>query len=505
MVAGNDSDGISKVWITPKLSASTIVVPLDGHSISSAYSEQSSKSRELTVESSYISNTMSQHHIFVPLENGILNVTFMYNGSAAKDNPAITLVQPHKLYHLGNLCLHMCASLGVYRIGATLYTLCASSRGVCICELRTSAGQPSFNNLTNALNCHLLQHPRSDIDVHKISNTVVYPNRAFSRLLFALNNSVYQTVPLYGSGSDSIISIPDHLNCLVITRLQIVGSKLSIYCVNNSMVEYDMDHEWFLPQFNNHLYFPCSETVNFSVNLTNTEISYRMNDVPRRSTGLRIGRFKFGECITHESHPLFLYINSWSSSLHIVNSSMFTLLNFTYNPPMCMNIEYDRPVTMGKRYIIAYDLGCQITSVFDLHNIASPVIIQTDKPLQLAAVIFNLSTTVTVIIEPTITTTVPPSTVGTTSITELIPQSTSSMSTLVTTIATTSITTTSKNEIHSTLLSMTTVVTDNTAMTPLSEEDLVIAPPILIGTFIIVIVLLLFVIIGTIVILTSNR
>ena len=398
VVAGNDSDGMAKVWITSKLFASTITVPLDPNvSISSVYNEQSltSRNRELLVESSYISNTTSQHHIFVPLENAVLVATFAYNGSSNTGT-----AYPVSQLCVSSLCPSMsrCASLGVYRIGGALYTVCAGSSGICICGLTSddADGQISYSSS----NCRLLNQPlsRNDvINVHGISNIVIYrPHQFLGHLMFALNNYVYQTSPAHST--DSHIYIEPGF-CLAITRLQIVASKLLIFCTNNSYVlEYDIDVAEFLsPQFNNHLYFPCSENMDFSVNLTNTEIIYRTNNVPSQQSGLRIGRFKFGECITHRNHHFFLYINTQNNSLHIVNSSMLTPYNLTEGSPigMCANNEYDRPVFIGERYIIAYDLGCQITSVFDLQDITSAIITQKSRPLLLATVISNISAIIT--------------------------------------------------------------------------------------------------------------
>ena len=404
VVAGNDSDGISKVWITPKLSASTIVVPLESnYSISSAYSEQSTRSRELTVESSYISNTTSQHHIFVPLENGVLNVTFMYNGSAAHDNQTITLVQPHKLYHFGNPCPPMCASLGIYRVRTSLYTLCASSSGVCTCQLRQSDTQQQHP--TVLFDCYLLSHPNTNITVHRISDVLIfYLYRLRPQLIFALNKQIYQYDLLYHTDVQSILFL-GNLNCQVVLRLQIVESKLLIYCVNNTLTEYDFNTEEPF-QFNNRLYFPCSDTANFSVNLTNTEnadiIYYRTGDTPHRLSQLGVNRwlFKFGECIMYEDHHLFLYTNQ-SNSLHLINSSMFMQLSLSTN-----NL-YDRPLIVDERYVVTHDLGRQTTSVFDLQDISSPIITQQDTSFQLATVISNLSAIVEFEPTPRSTTTSP--------------------------------------------------------------------------------------------------
>ena len=411
MVVGNDSDGVTKLWITSKLFASTIIVPLDGlniSSISSAYSEQSSKSRELTVESFYINNVTSRHHIFVPLESAVLVATFAYNGSEVlmvNEAQASGQTSPIQVWSLSTVCRSMsrCASLGVYKIGTALYTLCASSSEVCICELRMlddSDGQMS------SANCRLIDHPDDGVihvNVHEISNIVIYqPHRFIGQLMFFLNNYVYQTTPAHRADDHIYIQLR---YCLAVAHLQRVASKLLIYCTNNSYVlEYDIDSGDFVPpQFNNHLYFPCSESMDFSVNLINTEISYRTNEVPSQPSGLRIGRFKFGECITHQNRHLFLYVNT---HLHVVNSNTFALYNLTEGTPsaiLCMNNEYTRPVFIGERYIIAYDLGCQTTSVFDLQSIDSPIITQSDRPLLLATVIFNISAIIS--IDPTIATT----------------------------------------------------------------------------------------------------
>lgn len=398
MVVGNDSDGAPKLWIVSKLFASTINVSFDRNSdtISSAYSEHSLKRRELIVESLYNSTTISRHHIFIPLESAILVATFTYNGSVVNPVP-----DPHAHVNRSRiltLCRSMsrCASLGVHKIGATLYTLCAGSSGICICGLRTSNDSDGQKWYTGATNCRLLDHPRNGIDVHQISNIVIYQSHKFNgNLLFALNNCVYETTPAYGV--ERIIPIPSEIfGCLVITRLRIIASKLIIYCTNNSVVHYNMDTGdlEFLPQFNNHmdLYFPCSDATDFSVNMASTEISYGMSD---RSSGLRIGRFKFGACIVNQNHHIFLYINTRSNSLHIVNSSLFTLHNLTEGTSlaMCMNNEYydDRPLVIGERYIIAHDIGCHITSVFDVQDITSPIITRKNKPFLLATVISNLS------------------------------------------------------------------------------------------------------------------
>ncbi len=506
MVAGNDSDGVTKLWIRSKLFASTLTVPLANSSISSAYSigEQSSKSRELTMESSYINTTTSQHHIFIPLESALLVATFVYNGSYDSmvnsnqtDNP--TLLRTSSL-SISCPSMSRCASLGVYRIH-TLYTVCASSNRVCICGLRTTDDSEGQRLYTSATDCRLLDQPHSEIDVNKISNIVVYePHRLGGILLFALNNRMHQIEPADRADHSRIIPA----GCLA-TRLQIITSKLFIYCSNSPVVlEYDVNIDSFLPpQFNNHLYFPCSETTDFSVNLTNTEISYRINDIPRSQYGLRIGRFKFGECITHQNHHIFVYVNPQNNSLHILNSSdsTFTLHNLIKGNPLA-TCEYARPLIIDERYIIAYDLGCQTTSVFDLQNITSPIIKEMDTPLQLAAVISNLSAIIS--IRPTTTTASIPSSVmvvHTTSVAAMIMNFTSLIITPSKPV-TKYITTTLNKELTFTL---TTEMTDSTAMITSDVEDLVIAPPIIIfGTFIIAILILLFIVIIAVVTVISK-
>ena len=501
MVAGNDSDGVTKLWITSKLFNSTITVPLVNISISSAYSigEQSSKSRELTVESSYINSTTTRHHIFIPLESALLVATFVYNGMVNSTQ----IANPSTSSFL-TLCPSMsrCASLGVYQIHATLYTLCASSSRVCLCGLRTSDdsdGQRLYYT-SSAADCCLLDHLHGEIDVDKISNIVTYDSHRFNGiLLFALNNRLHQVEPAHRT--DTSEGIPS--GCLAASRLQIVSSKLFIYCTNNFLVEYDINIESFLlPQFNNHLYFPCSETTDFSVNLTNTEISYRINDIPSGQSVLRIGRFMFGECITHQNHHIFVYVNPQNNSLYILNSSTFTVHNLIKGNLLatCMNNEYARPLIIGERYIIAYDLGCQVTSVFDLQNVTLPIINETDRPLQLAALISNLSAVIS--IRPTATTASIPS-----SVVAIRTTSTTAMN-FTTPIMTPSkavtkhITTTLQRDL---VFTPTTEMTDSAAMTTLTEEDLVIAPPIIFGTFIISIILLFIFIITVIVAILKTK
>ena len=363
------------------------------------------------VESIRISNTTSRHHIFIPLESAVLVATFTYNGSSVfTANPIQPAVNQSRI---STLCQSMsrCTSLGVYEIGAAMYTLCASSSRICMCRLRASNYSDNQKMYTGATSCRLLNQPRNGIDVHQISNTVTYESHKFNgNLLFALDNYVYQITPAYRS--DSFIPISSEIsNCFVITRLQIIASKLLIFCANNSIVQYNMDTGEL--EFDLYLYFPCSETTDFSVNVTNTEISYGTNDAPisNRSSGLILGRFKFGECITNQSHHIFLYINNAkSNSLHIiVNSSLFTLHNLTEvqgtSLAMCVNNEYrSRPVIIGGRYIIAYNLGCRTASVFDLQlqDFTSPIITQRlrSNTLLLATVISNLSVVIDTI-EPT--------------------------------------------------------------------------------------------------------
>ena len=453
MAVGNDSDGVAKLWITSKLFASTITVPLGLNlSISSAYNEQSSRSRELLVESSYTSTTTSLHHVFVPLENGVLNVTFMYNGSAAQDNETITVVQPHKLYRFGNPCPHMCASLGVYRIrGSLYYTLCAGSSGICRCQL-SQRNQQQHIAIILLSNCRLLSYLiNTDIIVQRISDVLSFtPIRTQSHLLFTLNKYIYQDDLVDGTYVNPI-PFSVSLNCQVVLRIQItVNSKLLIYCANNTMVEYDFNTD-YRSQFNNHLYFPCSETAKFLVNLTNNENAdvhyFRMDDIPQRFPR-QVRRFKLGECIEYEGHHLFLFTD-WDNNLHLINSSMLTLYNISPSN------QFARPLITGERYVVTYNPDNQTMSAFDLEDISSPIIIQQDiMPFQLATVISNLSMIVE--IEPT------PSSMVTFS-------------------------PTSPYSILAPSISVTILVTDTMATSPEIEQELVIWPPIAIALAVIIV------------------
>ena len=395
------------MWITPKLAPSiTETVPIGpDYSISSAYTEQSSRSRELTVESSYISNTTSLHHVFVPLDNGVLNVTFVYNGSATQDNETqITVVQPHTLYRFGSPCPLMCASLGIYKIRDSLYTLCASSSGVCRCKL-SQINQQHSTILLSTRECRLLLYPNSDeldIIVEQISDIISYlPTRIGLHLLFASNNHIYRDDLIHGRDVMPIY-FSNSVHCQVVLRLQKFESKLLIYCANNTMVEYNFDTD-HLSHFNNHLYFPCSDTANFSVNLTNNEHAdihyYRMGNAPQQFSQLQATsrQFKFGECIEYGGHNLFLYTD-WSNNLHLINSSMGTLQVYNFST----SNQYARPLIVGERYVVTHSLNHQTTSIFDLQDIHSPIIIQQDiMSHQLATVISNLS--IVIEIEPTST------------------------------------------------------------------------------------------------------
>ena len=413
MVIGSDSNGISKMWITPKISAPSqvaVTVPIGpDHAVSSAFSEQSSRSRELTVESSYSSDATSLHHVFVPLENGVLNVTFMYNGSAAQDiigtenETRITVIQPHILYRFGNPCPHMCASLGVYKT-ESLYTLCASSSGVCRCKL-TQINQQNSTVFLSSQECHLLLNPSTDIIVEQISDVVRYlPSRIGLHLLFASNNHIYQDDVIDGANVEPI-QFSNSANCQVLFRLQKISeSKFLIYCANNTMVEYNFDSA-HASQFNNHLYFPCSATANFSVsvNLTNNRhadicYNYRVDGRSFSQLQATSRQFKFGECIEYRDHHLFLYTD-WNNNLHLMNSSMRA-------PPVhniSISNQHARPLIISGRYAITHSLNHQTTSVFDLdlQGIHPPIITQQDHIalLQLATVVSNLSTVIE--IEPT--------------------------------------------------------------------------------------------------------
>ena len=463
-MAGNDSDGFAKLWITPKLFASTIVVPIGpNRSISSAFTEQSSRNRELLVESSYINNTTSLHHIFVPLENGVLNVTFMYNVTAAQDNETVTVVQPHKLYRFGNPCPPMCASLGVYKIRDSLYTLCASPSRVCRCKL-SQTNQQHSTILLSTRQCRLLSYPNSDVIVQQISDVVDYaPTRIGLHLLFALNRHIYRDDLIHGTDVMPIY-FSNNLNCQIVLRLQIVKSKLLIYCANNTMLEYDFNTE-YLSQFNNHLYFPCSETANFSVNLTNNELSadihyYRMDNISHQFSPLQARQFMLGECIAYKGHHLFLYTDR-GNNLHLINSSMLAPNNFSTSN------QYARPLIIGERYVVTHNLSHQTTSVFDLQDIRTPIITQQDMPYQLATVISNLSTVIE--IEPCTTST--PS-----SIVTLSPTSSYS-------IAVTRSIAPSKSTV------MPTVVTHSMTTSPIFEPEPVIWPPIAIAIAVIILCL----------------
>lgn len=468
VVVGNDLNGSSKMWITPKLSAPsvTVTVPIGpDYTVSSAYTEQSSRSRELIVESSYINNATSLHHVFVPLEDGVLNVTFIYNGSTAQDlgnETPITVVQPHTLYRFGNPCPRTCASLGVYRIRDSLYTLCASSSGVCRCKLSQINRRDSMILLSRR-ECRRLVHPNTGITVEHISDVIAYlPSRVDLHLLFISNNFIYQDNLIY-SVDELPIHFSDSENCQVVLRLQKFESKLLIYCANNTMVVYNFDTE-ALSQFNNHLYFPCSDTANFSVDLTNNEhADIHYYNAPQQFSQLNTTsrHFKFGECIEYEDHHLFLYTDR-SNNLHLLNSSMSAL-------PVCMNIslgnQYVRPPIIHERYIITHSLDHQTTSVYDLKDVRSPIITQQDIMLhQLVTVVSNLSTVVN--IEPT-----------------------STLSSIAMTISPTPSHPIATSTLASTSTVVTTAVTYGMTTSPVHATEQVIWPPVLIAIAVLAIVL----------------
>ena len=478
MVVGKDLNGTSKVWIVPKLSAPSVTVttvPIGpDHVVSSAYTEQSSRSRELTVESAYISNETSLHHVFVPLENGILNVTFMYNGSAAQDignETQITVVKPHTLYRFGAPCPRMCASLGANKIRDSLYTLCVSSSGICRCKLSQTNLQHS-TILLSTQECRLLSYPNADHDiiVEQVSDIVTYlPNRIELHLLFTLNNYIYQDDLIHGAhGDERPIYFSNSANCQIVLRLQKINeSKLLIYCANHTMVEHNFitDHSF---QFSNHLYFPCSDAANFTVNLTNSEHAdihyYRMDNIHRQFSRLQAGReFKFGECIEYENHHLFLYTD-WSNTLRLINSSIHALPVYIVST----NDQYARPLIVGKQYIVTHSLDHQTTSVFDLQDTRSPIITHQDiMLLQLATVVSNLS--IAIEIEPTTTTSSAAMTLS----------PTPSYSTMFSISA----------PATSTAVAVTTSVTyDMTTSSPinLTEPEVVIGPPIAIAMVLII-------------------
>ena len=406
VTVGNDSDGISKIWIVPRLSTSSpFVISLDSNfTVSSAYSAQSTKSRELTVISSYIGTSVSLHHLLVPLENSILNVTVKYNGSAGA-NETITVVRPHTLYRFpSSPCSHMCSSLGVHKIRGSLYALCASSTRICRCQLIPSNHQEHFDTTPLLSNCRLLLYPNADITVTRISDILSFSSiRNRPHLLFVLDKNIYQDNIVYDT---AVLPIPFSTspNCQVVLRLQIVESRLLIYCTNYTMVEYHFDEE-HLFQSENHQYYPCSETANFSVNVTRNEradIHYQRltDDSELRQQllpPLGVSHFKVGECITYDGHDLFLYTNlDRSNNLHLINSSCSIFIPHNFSTS---NL-YERPLTVAERYIMIHSPDDQSTYVLDLENIEMPIITLEDiVPFQLATVISNLSFTIN--IEPT--------------------------------------------------------------------------------------------------------
>ena len=363
LAVGNDEDGNGMLVVTSRLSSSFTVFTLNGHSVSSACGSHPSRCRELMVESITVSNLMSRHIVFIPLENGIQILELYHDGTRNE----LSLSTQHTLMFSG---VSNCSSLGVYKIGAGYYLPCVNTESLFICELTLNTTPITQSTIQG---CRRMLDTR-EVGLMDISNIVPSKDVFVSRrhLLVLLQGALYRLYPVRNSYLlvNVLPSQCASVNLLLPSPKD--DNELLVYCRDRTSIVYDTDFDQIVNSVGlESVQYPCSQSAEFIIHLTQNlmDFSYKLRSNGSDTVKIFVSPttsadFHSGVCFDYSDHHLFAYIDQ-RMGVFVFNatSENFTLLP---NTQSCSDRNCELLLMYNNQYLVVRSREERKVSVFDL-------------------------------------------------------------------------------------------------------------------------------------------
>ena len=390
VVAGNDDSGKGTVWVSSDLTKSPVVIKIAEMPVSLSVNTlcgmyPSAQCRNLTVNSIQFDD-VSNHTVFVPLQNGIFILEFaIFNGYTQPLVLNETLLVRQKVlldYGVNDECPSNCESLGVYEAGLDLYSLCSMFPDtLCTCKL-------SKNYIGYSLqNCHVLAINNGSAGSSQVFNLVFSSHHAL--IWFTVGQKLFQLNPEAGVLHE-LNSFPD---CIPIYQLNFddVHNKLYIYCGNNASIIYNLDEAWIIMLFVEKV-FPCPDNASVTIGLPSDQ---GMVDIFYTNRGVRTSNFLpqssdfiFGVCFSFRGNHIFLYTDEgFGIYLYNTTEDKFFKLWSNVNAQICVQNQCKQPLIFNDMYFITLDPNQEVVDVFDLDNFSTPIITVCQGSFELISII----------------------------------------------------------------------------------------------------------------------
>ena len=391
LVAAGNLNGSGKVWYKPllaELASSTVtVVDLPGEVSSACGLRHPSRCRTLVVNSTQCDAYVSRHIVFVPLESEFDVLEITHNGSALGGSN-YTSFERLQTIQRGTPCPVNCTSVGMFKIRAHYYSLCATlSSIVCTCQLSRQTIDSTEYLLSNCQQFDV----RIAAVVDHISNIVSSSNPRQPYLFFFVSNALFRLSPV-----DRILSYINEVSqCSSVDQLTMEENKLFIYCANNVSAVYDLNIGRLLALYLNgqERHYQCSSTTNITISIgtdsRTSNLTYISEDAILSVPLPRGVIIEYGTCFVHEGDPIFLYLDQ-RNGVHLFNvtASVFTHLNHT---SACEGNSCQWPQVFHNTYLIAKNSMRDSLTVYDIErNLRSPILNLDNVPYQAVALIDEL-------------------------------------------------------------------------------------------------------------------
>ena len=334
LAVGNNEDGGGILTVASKLASSVTTVTLNGHSISSACGTHPSRCRELTVQSTRLSDLITKHLIMIPLENGLQLLEFYHDGTENELN----ITSQHSLMFSGiSGNGNNCSSLNAYQIGTTNYVPCITRERLYICTLTinmTAIARSSIHGCQQMLDI-------GTAGFTSLSNIVLSDDTYVPQqhLLFLLQNGLYNLFPI----TNNVYYVDDFSRlCSQIDQLLLSpkgDGELLLYCRDRTSIVYSTNVDQIV-NFGGleNVQYPCSPSAEFIIHLNQNqmELSYKLRNngsdtVQISPSPTMSSDFHSGICFNNGSHNLFAYTDR-SMGVYLFNA---TSRNFTLLPNTC--------------------------------------------------------------------------------------------------------------------------------------------------------------------------
>ena len=341
---GSIDDNKPSQWPNNKLEPHTLFIP--GHSLSSECGDQYFQCQELLVINEYffqVRNDSREFNIvFVPLENGILLLSYCYGSNN------ITLERSIFTVNSSN-----CSPTVFYNINSKIYTVCISSyeEYVAVYEIRLNltGSMIKFEGASLIGPLTSIGISTDSLSSSNFSNFIIVGHMIF----FAIGNNI---IVLDVFDMTQTQQYPELPHCAQINKLVYTigaGNQLVAYCTDRYSC-FDLVYgDWTNMQLfsSNGVPYLCPDSNYKATLLTNGSLQLSLSDLLTNT--INIVNISSGICFESQNRTYFAYSDQQHNNVYVYD--FFTQNYFRVSPYDCTYQDCPQLLLLEKQYLVIRD------------------------------------------------------------------------------------------------------------------------------------------------------